>query len=443
MRGEVDNLRDDVINSEGVKHSFLWYILMTFLVFCFTYQFDLQIFGFPNQLHSVRFAALMFYVLFGIETLKRTKKNDNNSNGIAFYKTIVNLHIGLFIYMLFLYFTIGLSEGEHMVVVLLNFFLFRLIPLYFCFKLFASIDELMHIVLWATLLQTVFIWISIINPTIGTAIDLVFNIDNLEYVEGHRTGYAGGIGCITAPGYIRYSIGQIACFYLFSKGRKVLYALVILILFITGTLIARTGLFAGAIVIVFMLYHYFSKKSIKAIVPLSIFSIILLLTVSNLFSNKNVSSFFEDRYGRMNKLFENSRDQGFLNNGFFDDYLHGQDNTLPPLSIETLIGIGVSSGTAGNGIKVNIDGGYLRVYAAYGLLLALFFYFFVFGKMYGLSRRTKNREVKLTLLLTLIMLIVAEYKEWTFYGTPYIWLFTLVAVLPSQEKLLVSDYRSE
>ena len=164
-----------IMRSEGREHSIFWYIMMTIVLFCYIYQFDLQIFGLPEWFHSIRLSALMLYVLFGIHLLTNTSTREPKSQGLRFYKSQFKLHVFLFIYMLFLFFAIGLREGEHMVVVLLNFFFIRLIPIYFCTKMFKSLDELMYVVLAATLLQTVIIWVSLLLPALGTIIDLTFN----------------------------------------------------------------------------------------------------------------------------------------------------------------------------------------------------------------------------------------------------------------------------
>jgi len=428
------------MRSEGREHSIFWYIMMTIVLFCYIYQFDLQIFGLPEWFHSIRLSALMLYVLFGIHLLTNTSTREPKSQGLRFYKSQFKLHVFLFIYMLFLFFAIGLREGEHMVVVLLNFFFIRLIPIYFCTKMFKSLDELMYVVLAATLLQTVIIWVSLLLPALGTIIDLTFNASD-EFI-GHRTGYAGGLGCITAPGYLRYSLGQIACFYLFTRKNKLVFFIISIVLLITGTLIARTGLFTGFIVMLFMLLYMFRKKGGKSIISIAIVSFMLMVVAGQLLSNKDVLSFLDERYYRMTSLAEESRDGGFLKSSFFYNYLHGEGSVLPEISLSTLIGTGVPSGIAGNGVKVNIDGGYLRLYVAYGLLLAVFFYLYLFRGMIRVARKENDMDVRYTLVLTTVMLIMAEYKEWIFYSSPFIWLFCVFAIIAARENMVINVKQS-
>ena len=425
-----------IMRSEGRGHSIFWYIMMTIVVFCYIYQFNLEVFRLPAWFHSVRLSALMLYILFGIHLLMETSIKERQSEGLRFYKSQIILHVFLFIYMLFLYFAIGIREGDHMVVILLNFFFIRLIPIYFCFKMFKSLDELMYIVLAATLLQTVFIWISLLFPSLGTIIDLTFNASD-EFIA-HRVGYAGGLGCITAPGYLRYSLGQIACFYLFTRKNKSLYIILSLLLLVTGTMIARTGLFVGLIVVLFMILYTLSKKGGKGIISIGIVSLVLIAVASVLLSNSEVFSFFSERYTRMTSLAEESQDSGFFNSSFFDNYMHGEGSVLPEFSFATIIGTGVPSGTAGNGVKVNIDGGYLRLYVAYGFILAVFFYFYLYRSMIKVARKEKNKEIRYTLILIIVILILAEYKEWAFYSSPFIWLFSVFAILAAKERAQVS-----
>lgn len=422
-----------MIVAKGNKRSVIWYVVMTIAVFCFTYQFRLEVFGFPDWFHSVRFGALLIYAVYAFDSFISSLRVEKDGTTFRFYRTLITIHVLLFLYMLFLYVTVGIQDGEHMVTVLINFFVIRIIPIYLSFKIFRNLKEFLLIVVASTLLQTVFIWASLVNPGIATTFDLLFN--DIEYFEGHRSGYAGGLGCITAPGYIRYSLGQIACFYLLAKNRTIIYFALLLLLILTGTLIARTGIFAGSIVILFVIHYVCSYKGKRAIMTIGIVSLVIMALSVQLLSNKTISSFFNERYYRMSSLAEDSRDQGFLNSGFFNNYLHGEDSSLPDLSLETIVGTGVPSGVAGNGVRVNIDGGYLRLYVAYGLILALFFYFFLFRSMIRLSLKANETSIRYTLLLTVIMLILAEYKEWAFYSSPFIWFFTASSFFASKERI--------
>ncbi len=417
------------------KRSILWYCGMTVLLFFYIYQFNLTIIGLPMWLHSIRLASVVMYLLFIVGSLYNSYSlGITKGAGGRFYKKVIKVHIAIFLYMVFLFFAIGVKDGNHMVVILINFFLFTIIPIYICSKLFQSWDEFLHIVLFATLLQSVFIWISTLDPAIATFFDLAFNAD-VETFEDLRVGYSGGIGCITAPGYIRYSIGEIACFYFAAKTRNPIYFILYLFMLLTGAMIARTGLIAGLLGLIFLLIYSMSKASFKSILSFVVVSVLVIFIATNVMSNSNALSFFQDRFARTEHLISDSRSYGFLNFSFFEQYMSGESTVIPPLSFETLVGTGVPSGESGNGVKVNVDGGFFRLYVAYGLILAIVFYIYLFFNMIRTTTARKDRVYRYVLTLTILFFIIAEYKEWSVYASPYIWFFATMAMIADKNKL--------
>ena len=207
---------------------------------------------------------------------------------------------------------------------------------------------------------------------------------------------------------------------------------------LTGSMIARTGLFAGLVVLALLLVYYASNHGTKSIFSTAIVSLLVLFAVDQILSDVKVSSFFADRFSRFIELSEESSEKGFLNARFFNNYLYSEQNYLPPITTETITGTGVPSGTSGNGIRVNIDGGFLRLYVAYGLILALFFYSFVLLNLFKTSLSFYTKIIKYTLLLTTLMFLIAEYKEWSFYGSPYILFFCVLAILASNNSIHIN-----
>ncbi len=80
--------------------------------------------------------------------------------------------------------------------------------------------------------------------------------------------------------------------------------------------------------------------------------------------------FIGERFYRYELLQDESAD-----NGFFYNYLKSEDVKIPPLSIGTFFGVGMLSGISGNGYHVNVDGGFLRFYSAFGLPTTILYYF--------------------------------------------------------------------
>ena len=113
--------------------------------------------------------------------------------------------------------------------------------------------------------------------------------------------------------------------------------------------------------------------------------------------------------------------------------MHGKSTVLPPLSTETIVGTGVPSGTSGNGVTVIVDGGFFRLYVAYGLILAIIFYVFFLHLIFRVSFSFKNKDIRYTMLLMSALIIIGEIKEWSIYASCHVTMFFLMALLAYQD----------
>ena len=418
---------------EKKPRTMVWYITMTILMFMYIFQFDLSSFGISQQITSTRISVLIFYIIgffgFGIIPGRRIKSGLG-----SIFRRVTALNIILFLYMLLLYWTIGVKEGTPMVLIITNFFLLQLIPCAIFYKYFRSIDELLKVVLYAGLLQAFIIWVCITVPGIGIFVDLMFNQTEIYSIA--RDGYAGGVGCIAAPGYLRFFFAQLACFYFIvtSKSHKLLYLIIYLFLSLTGSMIARTGLIGSMIgVIVVVLYLVTIKGNRNLVLGIVIAAVVALLGFRGIMGSEKSRAFFGNRFLRMSLLFEESKTAKSVGDiHFFDVYFNDENTYIPPLDDKTIIGTGVPSGVSGNDVRVTVDGEYLRLYVAFGLPLAIFFYLFVYGNLITTTIKMRNRDVKYTLLFFVLFSFVAVFKEWTFYNPPYLFFFMLIAALPTE-----------
>lgn len=417
----------------GKGHSLLWFVMMVVITFCYVYQFDLSIIGLSKEIHSVRIAAVAILVLAIFNGLLSKRKRLEGLAGTHF-KHFVVVHVFLLIYMIVLALLLGPWTGIHMLVVLINTFLFVFIPIIAFYQIIDSFDAFMRILLWVTIVQAIIIWICVLNPQIATVIDIAFNSFGDNEMSQMRTGYAGGLGCITYSGVVRFSVGLVACVYFCLKKHSLLYLFLLLALGFTCSMIARTGIFVTGLAFIVVFVYYFRKRkeyALRILVLIGLVAFVAFLCISN---SKKYSSFIEERFVRTKNLVEEqSGETSFMETSFFQGYFHGVDTKIPDLSFETIVGTGVISGKSGNEIEVNVDGGFYRLYVGYGLVLSVLFYFYFFVGFYILSIKNKDFSKRLTFLLMLLMILVGEFKEWNIYSSCHVTVFFLMALLVSKE----------
>ena len=409
--------------------SMAWYAGMSLIMFGFIFEFYLHAFGIPISITPSRIAAATITILAVYKT--RRKKNKKIMEGVP-YKTFRKFcwfHVPIFLYMFLLYVIIGVQgDSRHMFTILIHAFVFRFLPIWAFYVCFDTFDELMKVLVLTMLIQTGFIWLCITEPSIKFFIDNTFHLSETYLYYGDT--YAGGLGCITSQGLIRYAVGEVACVYLYFKKNNIVYVIYLLLFGLTGAMVARTGLIVIAICVCFILYYVLKKR--RMVIFSSLFvSVILTVLIANSVLNSNSSrKFLEDRFLRMAFLFENVRTANHIYDiTFFDKYMHDEASVLPSISSETIIGSGVPSGTSGNGITVTIDGGFFRLYVAYGLILCIIFYFFFFTLLLKVCHSFISKEIRYTMYLMLVLIVIGEFKEWNIYSSCHVTFFFLMALL--------------
>ena len=177
----------------------------------------------------------------------------------------------------------------------------------------------------------------------------------------------------------------------------------------------RVFKYNNALIGLFFIIYTFPKKTVffKFIFIFIFVGFCVLFFVPE----KELMGFIGERFYRYELLQDESAD-----NGFFYNYLKSEDVKIPPLSIGTFFGVGMLSGISGNGYHVNVDGGFLRFYSAFGLPTTILYYFFVFGTFRILARKQKNRICKFIMYLFSLILIISEFKEPSFLS---IWSLTI------------------
>lgn len=346
----------------------------------------------------------------------------------------VAMNIYAFIFILFIHvciisLCIGVGEdGKSMVPVLINMFFFSFLPLLALIEISGSFDAFMKAILTVSLLQTFFVWLCLLSPSARGIIDRLF-LYNVEHEE-FRELYAGGIACITAPGCIKYSLGFVSCIYyiLNTKGIKfILFILVFILLSITATMIARTGLLIALTGVLFLLLA--GCRNFKISYFLAVMSVISIVTAILVYMASNNVDFVIERFTRLLYLFDVGVDDAFLNS-----YVDGTNTVIPPITVKTLYGTAVFSGTSGNGVYVNADGGFVKNYVAFGLIATVLFYIIFFYKTIRLCFNYKVIKNRIVMLFFMTMIMIAEFKEWIIFDMYMLCIFCTTAILLERDE---------
>lgn len=341
------------------------------------------------------------------------------------FKRLFWFQVVLLVYVLILIVIIGMGEGQHIINNIINLILFSFIPIVSFTIIFIDIHSFFKAIIWVTFLQTLAIWLCMLNPSFSQLIDYLFPPSEFAVESDLREGYSGGIACIAAPGVFKYGLGILACLYFILVEERTRFYYILILFGFTSILVARTGLFIFLSSFLVIFFYKFNPKKLKlSKILLFLLGTILVILIGYYSFN---TSFIRDRLWRMQVLFELGAQAVF-----FKPYLEGSTTIIPPLSTETLIGTGIIYGKSGNGIEVVVDGGYIKLYVAYGLVIAFFFYLFLYLQMYRISRNIKLKPLSYLFFILLIYIIIAEFKEFIIYDMYMICFFYVSAFLYSK-----------
>lgn len=411
------------------RNSLITRSISTILMFMYIYEFDFVYFGLPTIVTSRRIAV----VCFGLFALIKYSIQNNRIVIILPYGQtwkylykVLYFQLFLLTYVFAIYLVIGKGTGEQVSDSIIRLILFGIIPVFFLYYYFDDVDMFFKSILYATLLQAVIIIICLSNVNIQTTLDTIFASES-DYIITHRKYYAGGIACITAPGSLKFSIGLIASVFFFLKSNKNVYIAIYIFLAIIAVLIARTGAFVAGVGLLIMTFVSFkSKNTINAVKYLLVAVSLIVVVVAVIDSSGMWGDIgqFLTRYSKLsNGLYE----------GFFQAYFFQAGNHIPELSIKTIFGTGITSGTSGNGVYVYADGGFLRLYVAFGLPLCIVFYCHLMYIFIQIIKQVKDSSFYYTLIFFLATIIIAEIKEFTLYKQYYICIFFSAFFLYSKQ----------
>lgn len=399
------------------KLGFIEYILYTFLLFLFIYQFRLEFIGLPASIHSTRIGAV------GIVILGIFKNNKNNRNiyvitGVYAY---LKLCIVILLYGFLLLFGVGKGSGMHITDAILNNLIITIPVIWGLTRIFDDLDSFLEILVCVGIIQSIFIIVCLISEPFQLIID--YAVNNTES-ETHdililRKGYAGGVGCITADGMIRYTTGILATSYLYVKRQKMIYMLLFAVFAVLNPMIARTGLIMDVFCFIYICLGFYKNGNFLKYL---FYVFIVIGTLFMIVSSGKYDSFIEERFHR----FKDFKDYG-LNEAFFGGYFGGQ---IPALVDNFVWGTGILSGTASNGVEVHVDGGPFRIYSAAGFIETVVIYLVLFKMIIKNINIQNLKRDKYFMFLLMMFFIVADVKEITFFlAWPLAFYFTIAVLM--------------
>ncbi len=302
----------------------------------------------------------------------------------------------------------------------------------------SNIEELMKALYIGAIIQSIIIILALFIPILTMALTLFFpegsyNSDKaggMEYAIAE--GYKIGLGVYSSAGSLKMAIGQIgACYFLInSRGTKLCFHLLIyMIIAVAVSMVARTGLLVSALG---LLCVFLTKRKQGHYKGFKFVSLTLFIIVVGYFLAINVfsSNFLDDTFQRIINTAENG-----IHETYFRGYSgEGGTNKIPPLSSETLIGLGITYGVSGSGITTITDGGFMRNYSAMGLIVAIINYLIIghfFFKQYKMCKTVEYRGI---ILFMSLILLIGEFKEsFIYYISPMCFFFLIFSLIEKDE----------
>jgi len=333
------------------------------------------------------------------------------------------LQLFLLVYSSLILLAIGTGNGTNILTYIVNFLILVPVELYCLNNLFKNNDELMYVLFIVSMIQALIITGTLIDPSFANFVDTTFNVGSYyDYQHMRKVWYPGGISCITSVGALKLSLGVISGMYLFQKTNgNVIYLILTLFIIVISTIVARTGLFIGVTAIVLLLLNMDVKRSnVLIILGSAIIAAFIGVVVYFLMANDGGT---QTLFTRLIALKENGIYEAFLKG-----YVSSRTTVIPELSWKTIIGTGIVSGESGNEVVINADGGFIRMFCAVGLPLAMLFYGSLFYRMLrSVCLVRANSIVHYAVTLLLFIMVMGEFKEPFFY-TRYLFVFFYLVI---------------
>lgn len=380
-------------------------VVLGVLMFMFVYSFPvIQRFGF---LTSTRISSVLICIWGVFSQARFHVIMLGHTNAERIFRKYLCVNLFLLLYTTIILFVWGRGTGVTVTNIYLNILTFSVFFFYGCKSLFFDVEEFMQAILDATIIQCIIVLLSLVFPAVYSWIRTCFYSNSYFELTGKMNsmkGYALGIGCFTSKGAQKLSLGIVSCVYfILKKKHNTRYILGLILITFVSTAVARIGLVFFLVALLFILFIMIQKKPNKAqklLLKIGLFAFIGAFGIVV----PNIRDTLMSVFWRLLSLFN-----GGLT-AFFKAYFNGEGTVIPHISIETLVGTGICSGTSGCGLEINADGGFTRTYFALGLILAVIYYSFL---AYSFKKGLKPLGwiENNTGILFVFFLTIGEFKE--------------------------------
>ncbi len=317
-----------------------------------------------------------------------------------------------------------------------------ILPLFFISGrlLFRNMEELMKALYIGVIIQSLIILLALFIPALQLFLFILipegsYNTDFFGGVDTmNQSGYHIGLGVFTSAGSLKMAIGQIgACYFLIkSRGPKLICHLIFFLLIAVSTsIVARTGLIVSLVGLLCVFWVKRKQSDVRAL------KFVFMALIVPLISYFVITIFLP--YSFLGETFQ--RIINTAEDGIYDNWIVGYTgesghNSIPPISPETIIGLGITYGVSGTGITTITDGGFLRNYSAMGLIVAVINYLIIFSFFFKQYKAVKHNEYKGVILYMFFVLLIGEFKEYyIYYISPMCFFFLIFSMIDRDEIL--------
>lgn len=393
---------------------FLWLVL-------FGLEFDISLYG-PITMRKLSFAMLVSVIVLsiGIPRVRTIKLST-----LLLHMGMTGLGAYVFAIRSIRSDSLAIAGNSGLPVIQLLFQYIFLLPVPYLLSLvFQSAEEFCGVQLGVLTAQSL---VAIIGRLCKPF--RVFIFTNTAYGDGRMlNGVTSGIrvpiiGNVGAAGSWILFAGCIFCSYFLCKEKKLnaKYLLIYGMILVAMAFAGRTGLYFGiallAVLLIYFSIHNF-RKALKILVLITLLIVAAICYVL----------FVPDGYLKQATVrWVGEMILKGMGKGSTAEALRNMP--IPPLNGETFWGTGIVGGVTASGIAVANDIGYVQTYAAWGISGCLAYYGIFFGYLAGCARTVKDKRIKRILMLFLMFIVIAEYKEPFLRKTPITMMFVSLAFI--------------
>ena len=290
-----------------------------------------------------------------------------------------------------------------------------------CF--FSSTEYFCKCLVYATMIQSLIVILSFVFPSVRVWLESIQSFTFERY-----SWRIVGLGIAGAGGSVYLCCGLIANTYIlkFAKSRIIFFVSYFINLF-SIMLVGRTGFYVAIVLLAYLIVYNSSNIVQRFKTNLKMFGVciaFIVIVIASLYYVKDINlSLFQYTTAR---LFEISKEDNTLKT------LIDEIKTVPPISLQTLVGTGIVRGTTSTGLYFWHDSGYIKRYASIGLIFAIISYiaFIIYIK---LMIKNVEKKKKNFIWLCILLLYIIEFKEPFMFMLAYPFTMVMMGKLISKE----------